>query len=415
MKRIITLLLTVVLILSLTVPTFADGTVEKKTYGEILFDLGIILGSNGDLKEGDLITREEMVTILTRLIEEDTDFTPPANPTFKDVPTSHWAYENIELAYSKGITSGIGNGLFGLGDKINYNQAALFLIRSLGYDTSHIDYNNAAAVIAEEYGLKLEEAEQGFKELIRGQVFELLAKTLDMPTKDNPSKSKVELLNFDSEALETFKAAVKKAVPYKLEEKEVEPTAIGDLSEFPLKELPNIDKEAYLQYLKKNPDEQNALELIEKDIERMKTYVNKYLTVDYRVLEITDSLIEELNSYPPGFLAIDIKQDGDDFHTTYNGVLIALSRDGDQLTIKFTVSSLERFAYSEGYVTEIREYNYGNGLKVYAILGQEKISGNVYDDFYVSLVVDAEGKLYEGIGKASHGIGYTESYENYQK
>lgn len=206
-------MLIVVLVVSASIPSSAVGT--EKTYGQVLFDLGIITGSNGDIKEADLITREEMVTILTRLLDGDTSFTPPTTPTFKDVPATHWAYKNIELAYSKGLTTGVGNGLFGLGAKINNNQASLFFLRSLGYDTSDIDYNKASSVIAEKYGLTLGKMEAGSKELIRGQVFELLAKTLDMHTKYNPSKKKIDLLQYESNKIEAFKLYMESTVLYK--------------------------------------------------------------------------------------------------------------------------------------------------------------------------------------------------------
>ncbi|MEH7458142.1 S-layer homology domain-containing protein [Bacillus sp. JJ1127] len=50
-----------------------------------------------------------------------------ADTTFKDVPTSHWAYDAIMHLKDKQIIAGYGNGMFGLGDNITRGQAARLL------------------------------------------------------------------------------------------------------------------------------------------------------------------------------------------------------------------------------------------------------------------------------------------------
>lgn len=54
------------------------------------------------------LTRSEMVTFLMRQ-EHGASFTPPpATGIFSDVPSNHWAINNIEQAYNDGTTSGCG-------------------------------------------------------------------------------------------------------------------------------------------------------------------------------------------------------------------------------------------------------------------------------------------------------------------
>jgi len=53
------------------------------------------------------VTRAEMATFITRTLGQD-KVTPPATPTFADVPTDYWAYTQIEAFAQLGITTGCG-------------------------------------------------------------------------------------------------------------------------------------------------------------------------------------------------------------------------------------------------------------------------------------------------------------------
>ena len=386
-----------------------------RSHGEALFDLGIITGSGGDIKEADLITREEMVTILSRLLEGEIDFVPPATPTFKDVPNTHWSYKDVELAYSKGITSGVDNGKFGLGDKVNNNQAALFLLRSLGYDTKDIDYEKASSVIAKKYKLTLNTVEAGSKQLIRGQVFELLAKTLNMPTKDNPDTKKVALLKYKLDKIQGFEAAMDNVVEFKV--KEIEIGGNEDVSEFTLKKASSIDKGKYMEYLKANPDQENRYDLVVKERNEMKSFINKYLSVKHTKLKITDELIENITNNNRVYSYTELGEYEDDIYWSNGWVNIFISRDDekkDKINMTSMVESGQGIGESDGYVTEIREYKHGNGKTAYAVLGKERsyveskdgTYKDEYSDFYFSFVLDSKGNTIENIGYIRYGAGY---------
>ncbi|MDF2838094.1 MAG: hypothetical protein K0Q63_3734 [Paenibacillus sp.] len=179
LKRWITLLLAVVLLMSVSTTVGAADGEERKTFGELLFDLGLINGSTSGLEEDQELTREQMVAIINRLgvREGDPAFTPPAVPTFADVPKTKWSYADIEKAYANGVTSGIGEGKFGVANKVTYQQAVTFLARVAGHD---IDYANA---IEEglDLGITLWSDKEPTANLTRGDVFELMVYTLWMP------------------------------------------------------------------------------------------------------------------------------------------------------------------------------------------------------------------------------------------
>lgn len=147
--------------------TYAVKKDDEKSYGEVLKMIGIIKGAkDGDLMARKTLSREELVAIINRLYRSEDyinklensnvddkiltryeKFIPPKTPSFKDVPKSHWAYKDIEFAKAEGITKGISNDKFGLGQSLNANQAALFLLRLLGYKEKifdqKIEYKNA--------------------------------------------------------------------------------------------------------------------------------------------------------------------------------------------------------------------------------------------------------------------------------
>ncbi len=56
----------------------------------------------------------------------------PAVQHFSDVPaTSQW-FKYVEALYAAGITTGIGNGLYGFNEPVTRGQMAIFLSRALG-------------------------------------------------------------------------------------------------------------------------------------------------------------------------------------------------------------------------------------------------------------------------------------------
>lgn len=151
MKKYLVSLLVVIVFMSGAGGVCAGGGERNdgiKTFGEVLQEVGILSEGGAALHAGGQLSREEMVTIINRLYREKTPenagdfdpteeyrtFTPPEKGTFSDVPQTHWAYREVEFAREKGIVRSTSSGEFGLGQRANANDGALFLIRIMGYD-----------------------------------------------------------------------------------------------------------------------------------------------------------------------------------------------------------------------------------------------------------------------------------------
>ncbi|MBK5247485.1 MAG: S-layer homology domain-containing protein, partial [Peptostreptococcaceae bacterium] len=185
MNNVLKLLITSILILALnSIPVYSA---EARTYGELLYNSGIVYGLDKGLEEANDITRSEMIVLLVRMLVGESGFNSyvlPEIPSFNDVPASHWAYTEIEIAKQIGITSGLDDGSFGIDLPVTYAQTVLFLARALHYDTSAMPYNNSVYLIREATGLTLKSNVGPHVALKRGQVFELISHALSKNIKD---------------------------------------------------------------------------------------------------------------------------------------------------------------------------------------------------------------------------------------
>lgn len=176
-----TIAVCMIMVLILGTGTLTYGAETTDTYGVLLQTLKVVEGFNGDLMEQKEISRVEMITLMSRLYpDEFQKYSPPNQATFTDVKTTHWGYKYVEFAFSKGITTGKTSKVFGINDPVNYNQVSLFLMRFLDFDVSQIQYITAADQISQMYGLNLLLPTEGSQELVRGEVFELMVKSLLM-------------------------------------------------------------------------------------------------------------------------------------------------------------------------------------------------------------------------------------------
>lgn len=106
----------------------------------------IVGDEDGNFNPQNTTTRAEMITMIVRALEIDTT-NVPETPTFKDVPTTHWAYPYIEAAYREGIVKGISLDTFGKDDLCTREQMTAMFVRSLGLkdyiiNTSNLNYTD---------------------------------------------------------------------------------------------------------------------------------------------------------------------------------------------------------------------------------------------------------------------------------
>lgn len=101
-------------------------------------DLGIMVGDDlGHFNPQTPVTRAEMAIIVCRVLERTLDenvYSPVylVSEAFSDVPESHWANGYINKVAFLEITLGYGDGRFGPGDNVTYEQAVTMLVRALG-------------------------------------------------------------------------------------------------------------------------------------------------------------------------------------------------------------------------------------------------------------------------------------------
>ena len=157
MKKILSLVLAMMMVLSMTSVAFA-GTFEDVTDAtqakaiDALAALGIINGyDDGTYKPEKLVTRAEMAKILVVAL----GYESIANdiPAFAD-SQNHWAKGYIALASDLGIVQGRGNGVFDPDATVTYQEAAVMMLRALGYTDLSINNGKSEVYNAGNYKTK---------------------------------------------------------------------------------------------------------------------------------------------------------------------------------------------------------------------------------------------------------------------
>lgn len=180
MKKILLLSLALLIMMtSLLIPTAA----VEKTTGEILKSYGIVSGDAlGNLNEDTYLTRAEMMVIMSRLMGEfDQASSFTGKSTFKD-SADHWAESYVAYGQSKGWASGLGNNEFGYDQKHSAREAAVFMLRALGYQSDIDFYWWSAFSVAKNLGLVPDHlgADQFIKRI---DLFEMIYRTLNTAKK----------------------------------------------------------------------------------------------------------------------------------------------------------------------------------------------------------------------------------------
>ena len=106
---------------------------------EVLQAVGIMTGDeNGDFNPDNLVTRNEMAVVMSQLLNLNYNYYRGTNP-FTDVPA--WAAPYVAACAAEGVTSGIGNGLYGGDNNVTAAQAALMILKALGYFQYEADFD----------------------------------------------------------------------------------------------------------------------------------------------------------------------------------------------------------------------------------------------------------------------------------
>ena len=137
LKRALSLGLTAAMISGLMVmgssaASYADVTSEDNQEAiEVLESVGIMIGDeNGNFNPDQNVTRNEMAVVMANLMEYNVASYKDTSP-FTDVPS--WAEPYVAACWTNGITAGYSDTIYGGSDTVTTAQAALMLMKALGY------------------------------------------------------------------------------------------------------------------------------------------------------------------------------------------------------------------------------------------------------------------------------------------
>ena len=148
LKRALSLALATVMTLGLMVVGtgaaavgYDDVTSEHNEEAiEVLQAVGIMSGvSDTDFDPDGLVTRNQMAVIMSQLLNLDYNYYRGTNP-FTDVPS--WAAPYVAACAAEGVTAGIGDGLYGGDNNVTAAQAALMILKALGYFQYQADFDS---------------------------------------------------------------------------------------------------------------------------------------------------------------------------------------------------------------------------------------------------------------------------------
>jgi len=123
----------------ITPSRFTDVKNTDQFYTEIswLAQRGITTGyPDGTYRPLESVERGAMAAFFYRM-QGSPQFTAPSTPSFKDVPTTHPFYKEIEWMKAQGITTGYSDGTFRPSAPVNRDAMAAFFYRAAG--SPHVD------------------------------------------------------------------------------------------------------------------------------------------------------------------------------------------------------------------------------------------------------------------------------------
>ncbi len=145
LKRALSLALASVMVMGLMVvgtgASYADvSSKDNKEAIEVLETVGIMTGDeNGNFNPDALVTRNEMAVVMSNLMDYRVANYKGTSP-FTDVPA--WAEPYVAACYTNGITSGVSATTYGGDQSVTTAQAALMLMKALGYFQFQSDFEN---------------------------------------------------------------------------------------------------------------------------------------------------------------------------------------------------------------------------------------------------------------------------------
>ena len=160
LKRALSLALASVMLLGMMVvgtgASYADVTSKNNQEAiEVLQAVGVMSGDDkGNFNPDQKVTRGEMAVVMANLLNlKVKDFVNAKTP-FTDVPA--WANGYVAACYADGITAGISATEFGFNYEVTTAQAALMMMKALGYFQNAKDFGSDWQVATVKQGSKID-------------------------------------------------------------------------------------------------------------------------------------------------------------------------------------------------------------------------------------------------------------------
>ncbi|MDR7869641.1 MAG: Ig-like domain-containing protein [Tissierellaceae bacterium] len=174
MKRTLSLVLALVMVLGSFSTVFAAPTAVENEAAAFLEQEGVLLGADGDLMLENNLERRDAVILLSRLLgveDEAAEFlTTEESPSWEDARTDAYYVPYFAWAQENGYFEGDDEGNFNPRNAITAQEYALVLLRAMDYDVKGHDAWANALETAKEAGL-LEGVEVENKDaVVRGQM-----------------------------------------------------------------------------------------------------------------------------------------------------------------------------------------------------------------------------------------------------
>ena len=187
LKRVLSLGMTAAMITGLmVVGTSAAGYSDVSTEDnveaiEVLQSVGVMVGDeNGDFNPDQLVTRNEMAVVMSNLMEYNVATYSGTSP-FTDVPS--WAEPYVAACWTNGITAGTSATTYGGDQSVTTAQAALMLMKALGYFQYDSDFNGDWKLATITQGNKIslfKDVDSGVRDaMTRNDVARLVLNTLE--------------------------------------------------------------------------------------------------------------------------------------------------------------------------------------------------------------------------------------------
>ncbi|EGJ46026.1 hypothetical protein HMPREF0866_02180 [Ruminococcaceae bacterium D16] len=161
LKRALSLLLSSTMVLGMLVmgssaASYTDVTSEENVEAiEVLKAVGVMTGDeNGNFNPNKQVTRAEMAVVMANLLDLKVEDFKGASLPFTDVP--EWAVPYVAACYADGITAGISATEYGSNNSVTTAQAALMMMKALGYFQLAKDFGSDWQVATVKQGSKID-------------------------------------------------------------------------------------------------------------------------------------------------------------------------------------------------------------------------------------------------------------------